>query len=162
LASFLAWKEKEFVEKYKERFYQSGEESYSVFESRDSKGLPLIAIIKQDLLTWDAKASHPWILAVHITYPDGVNGMPDQETSEWMDQFEDHFTQSLTGPRTALNLGRRTYNNSRVIYYACADYRNTSKSAATLINQAQSPYTITYDIFKDKYWRIMDPYTGAY
>ncbi len=162
LGSFLTWKEKEFVEKYKERFYQTGEEDYSIFESQDSKGLPLIAIIKQDLLSWDAKASHPWMLSVNIAYPHGVKGMPDRGTSEWLELFQDQFTQSLTEQRNVLYLGRRTYNNSRVFYYACADYRQTSKSAAALIKEGQSPYTITYDIFKDKYWRIMDPYVTSY
>jgi hypothetical protein len=162
LTSFLTWKEKEFVEKYKEIGYETGEENYSVFESQDTKGLPLIAIIKRDLLSWDAKASHPWMLTVHIAYPNGVNGMPDRGTGEWMDQFEDQFTYSLSGKQACLYLGRRTYNNSRVIYFACADYRHTSKYTAALIKEIQSPYTITYDIFKDKYWRIMDPYAVSY
>ncbi|WP_431216799.1 DUF695 domain-containing protein [Puia sp. P3] len=59
LNDFLVWKEKEFIEKYNGTRHNTDGDSYSILEGKDDRGLPSIALVNQELLGWDAKASHP-------------------------------------------------------------------------------------------------------
>ena len=67
LKDYLIWRQKEFVEKYEDTRYDTENDGYSVFEA-EREGLPLIAVINTDLLQWDGKASHPWILQMEMKY----------------------------------------------------------------------------------------------
>ena len=40
----------------------------SVLEGETNESLPLVAILNSTLLTWDQKASHPWMMLVEIPY----------------------------------------------------------------------------------------------
>jgi hypothetical protein len=59
LQGYLLWRQKEFVEKYDGVRYGTEEDSYTTMEAEDEEGLPVFAIVNQDLINWDAKASHP-------------------------------------------------------------------------------------------------------
>jgi Family of unknown function (DUF695) len=157
LEDFLAWREKELVEKYEGARHDTNSDTYSIFEAKDEQGMPSVALINQDLLDWDAQASHPWMMVVEISF-DGTdrNGMPDRSTSSTMDLFEDTLTRQLPDSEGYLNLGRETYDGKRTIYFACKEFRRSSKAAALLINQYQDRLKLSYDIYKDKYWMSLN------
>jgi hypothetical protein len=52
-----------------------------------------------------------------------------------------------------LNIGRQTADNSREIYFACKDFRKPSKVLYELTKKYSGQLDLTYDIYKDKYWR---------
>lgn len=157
LESFLLWREKEFVEKNKGRRYNTENDSYSAMEGKDAKGQLLIAIINRNLLEWDAKASHPWMMVIEIEYIAVKNGMPDSHTYSIMTQFEEELMPLLPDSEGYLNLGRQTYNRKRTIYFACHEFRHASKKAAALIKEYKGRLlSISYDIYKDKYWKTMN------
>lgn len=161
LSNYLIWREKEFIEKYKATRYHTENDSYSALEGKDENDLPVIAIVNQELLDWDAKASHPWIMLVEIRYDGGENsGLPGEELYRLMDSFEDEMLQSLTDADGYLNVGRQTYNGRRTIYFACKEFREPSRTAARLIRQYSDRLDIAYDIFKDKYWRVLNRFTS--
>ncbi|HEY8968971.1 MAG TPA: DUF695 domain-containing protein [Puia sp.] len=157
LEEFITWREKELVEKYEGTYLDLDTDTYALMEAEDASGLPVIALINQDILEWDAKASHPWMMIIGIDY-DGKdsNGMPDQKTSELMNQFEDELTAQLSHSAGYLNLGRETYNNKRDIFFACKEFRTVSKATAMVISQYQKWLEVSYDIYKDRYWRSLD------
>ena len=159
LSDFLLWREKEFVEKYQGTRYNTGNDTHSVFEGKDKKGNPSVGIINHELLTWDATPSHPWMLMIEIKY-DGKsrNGMPGKETQALMTQFEEELTAQLPDHAGYLNLGRETYNSIRTIYFACNEFRNASKATHAVATKYADKLNITYDIFKDKYWVMMDKF----
>jgi hypothetical protein len=156
LESFLLWREKEFVEKYNGRRRHTENDKYAMMEAQDNKNHPLIAIINSELLNWDAKASHPWMLIVEIHYVSVNKGMPDNNFSTLMNQFEDDLTPQLPDHEGYLNLGRQTYNSIRTIYFACQEYRHVSKTVASLVERYKGKLSISYDIYRDKYWKTMD------
>ena len=78
-----------------------------------------------------------------------------------MDQFEDELSQKLPDHAGYLNLGRETYNSKRTIYFACNEFRNVSKVVAELANKYAGSLHISYDIFKDKYWKVMNSFRKA-
>jgi len=160
LNEFLVWREKEFVEKYKAVRYNTENDEYSALEAQDEKGLPVLAIIDKALLNWDAKPSHPWMMTIEITY-DGkdTNGMPSADMYALMSQFEDELMKSLPDAEGYLNLGRETYNNKRTSYFACKEFRQSSKKTQTLIKNYKQKLNIEYDLYKDKYWRTMNRYS---
>jgi hypothetical protein len=157
LEDFLIWREKELIEKYEGTHHGSENDLYSIMEAQDNDGLPVLASIKCELLEWELKASHPWMMVIEITY-DGKKrkGLPGDDTLTAMNLFEDILEQQLPGHEGYLNLGRQTYNGTRIIYFACKEFRRSSKTAAALIHQHQGRLTMTYDIYKDKYWMSLN------
>ncbi len=157
LKDFLIWREKEFVEKYEGTRYDTEEDSYAALEASLDNGMPLLAIINSTLIQWDAKVSHPWMLNVEIGYHGHpASGLPDTATSEILNGFEDELMEMLKDYDGYLNLGRETANNSRAIYFACKDFRIPSKVMDAMIKKYASTLELSYDIFKDKYWRSLE------
>ncbi|NII27868.1 DUF695 domain-containing protein [Pseudoflavitalea sp. X16] len=159
LEAFLQWREKEFVEKYKGKRYNTENDEYAVIEGQDSKGLPLLAVVNNRLLHWDAKASHPWMMVIEITYKADSSGMPDDDTYSLMTGFEEELIALLPDSAGYLNLGRQTYNGTRKIYYSCHEFRHVSKTTAALLHKYRSELSISYNIYKDKYWKTMNRFT---
>ncbi len=154
LKDYLIWREKEFVEKYSGFRYDTENDMYSSFKAELNNGRPLIAIINTTLLEWDSKASHPWILKVEINYDgDNNNGLPDDETYTMLDNFEDEIMIEFKDFEGYLNIGRQTADNSREIYFACVDFRKPSKILHELTKKYLGKLSLTYDIYKDKYWQ---------
>jgi hypothetical protein len=156
LKSFLIWREKEFIEKYKGTRYKTENDSYSTFEATMENGDPMFAVVNTDLLKWDRKASHPWILEVIIKFDGNEHGMPDSETYKKLDAIEDSIMLKLKDSDGYLNIGRQTADNERVIYFACKDFRLPSKVIYDLKQSAEHSVEIEYYIFKDKYWRTFN------
>lgn len=162
LNAFLQWRQKEFVEKYEGRRHETDEDTYATFEAELKSGNRLVAIMNTDLLAWDAKASHPWVVVVMVPY-DGTdrNGMPDKETYALLDDLEDELVAELPETEGYLNLGRQTADNQREIYFACRDFRKPSKVLYLLQTQYANTLDITYEIYKDKYWQSFERFGVA-
>jgi len=157
LKDFLVWREKEFLEKYEGRRYQTENDTYSSFQAELENGRMLLAIVNTTLLEWDVKASHPWILTIEIRYDgDNNHGMPDQETYERMDEWEEALLTELRDADGYLSIGRQTADNSREIYFACQEFRKPSKVVFHLIRQYADRLDIRYDFYKDKYWKSFE------
>jgi len=157
LKDFLIWRQKEFVEKYEGVWHSTENGNYTALEARLNNGDPVIAIIDSDLLAWDSKASHPWIMTVEINY-DGTssNGLPDKETYQLLDNIEEDILSELKDKEGYLNIGRQTAGNVREIYFACKDFRKPSKVLAAIQQQYADTNEINYTIYKDKYWQSFD------
>ena len=161
LKDFLIWRQAEFVEKYEGVRHDTENDNYSALEAELENGNMLLAIINMDLLGWDRKASHPWILNVEIKY-DGTatNGMPDNETYQLLGQIEDEIMENLKDIDGYLNIGRQTADGVRDIYFACKDFRLPSKTAYAAQQKYSKQVVISYDIYKDKYWRSFDHFVN--
>lgn len=157
LKDYLIWRQKEFVEKYTGFRYNTENDTYSSLTAQLESGRPLIAIMNSALLEWDSKASHPWILNIDIQYDgDDNNGMPDDETYQLLNEFEEAILEDLKDHDGYLNIGRQTADNSREIYFACKDFRKPSKILYKLSKQFADKLNISYDIYKDKYWQSFE------
>lgn len=161
LKDFLIWREKEFVEKYNGIRHDTEHDSYSSLEAELTNGSPLVAIVNSTLLDWDSKASHPWILVVEIKY-DGRknNGMPDQKTYQLMNQLEDELMGVLRDSDGYLNVGRQTVDQVREIYFACKEFRKSSKIVFETTQKYKGKLDASYTIYKDKYWLSLDKFRG--
>jgi hypothetical protein len=160
LSEFLLWREKEFIEKYKGVRRDTEKDTFSVLEGKDGQGKPLLAVINKELIEWDAKPSHPWMMLLTIKYTaDNKSGMPGKDTYTLMDQFEDMILQRLPDSEGYLSLGRETYNSTRTIYLACKEFRHASKAAASCIDEYLEKLDISYSIFRDKYWMTMNKFS---
>jgi len=156
LKDFLKWRQKEFIEKYEATRYGTENDNYSSLEATLNNGKPLIAIVNSALLSWDKKASHPWIAFMEIKYPGNENGMPDNLTYALLNEIEDEIMSYLKDLDGYLNIGRQTADSSRVIYFACKDYRIPSKVFSQIQKKYYKKYSIDFDIYKDKYWKSFD------
>jgi len=157
LKDYLKWRQKEFIEKYEGIRHTSEGDNYSILDAKMESGNALIAVINTDLLKWDSKASHPWILIIEIPY-DGSqhNGLPDEKTYQLLDHIEKKISEELRPPEGFLNIGRQTAKNVREIYFACKDFRKPSKLLDKIQKEYANEFEITYDIFIDKYWNSFD------
>ena len=88
LKEFIAWRQKEFIEKYSGVRYDTSEDEHSIMEAELESGNKLIAVINTQLLNWDSKASHPWIAVISFKYDGNYNnGMPGQNDYESLNQM---------------------------------------------------------------------------
>lgn len=154
LADFLLWRQKEFVEKYEGVRRDTENDAYTAFQAELKNGHGLVAIINSDLLNWDSKASHPWIVQVNIKYFGKHNkGMPNQEALQVLEEIEKEISNELKDFEGYLNIGRQTSDNVREIYYACKDFRKPSKILYDFEKKYCRQYLLSYEIYKDKYWQ---------
>lgn len=157
LKDFILWRQKEFIEKYEGIKSHTETDQYLSMEAELENGLPLVAIFNSDLLKWDRKPSHPWILAIEFIF-EGIhdNGMPDEETYQALQNIEDNIMSELKDFDGYLNLGRVTADGSRELYFACRDFRLPSKVMHRVLSQHSDNLEILFDIYKDKYWQTLD------
>jgi len=154
LKDYLAWREKEFIEKYEGVRNSTENGTYSMFKAELKSGNALLAVINTDLLNWDRKASHPWIAKIEIRYDGEKNrGMPDKGTYNLLNEMEDEISGQLIDYEGYLNIGRQTAEGVREIYFACKEFRKPSRILFEIENKYKNKLDIRYSIYKDKYWR---------
>jgi hypothetical protein len=157
LKDFLNWRQREFIEKYEGVRRNTEKDNYSMLEATLKNGNPLLAVINQDLLDWDSKASHPWIMTIDLKYDGrGNNGMPDNDTYSLLTTIEDDIMEDLKDVDGYLNIGRQTAEGVRQVYFACKDFRKPSNILYTVKQKYSGKIDLDYDIYKDKYWQSFD------
>lgn len=157
LKSFIVWREKEFVEKYEGTRKNTENDSYSSMEATLKSGNKMVAVLNTDLLNWDAKASHPWILIFEMKFNgEGNNGFPDNETYNFLESIEKEINLELKDFEGYLNIGRETAENVREIYFACKEFRKPCKVADKILSKYSKNLEINYNIYKDKYWNSFE------
>ena len=165
LKDFLFNRQKEIIEKQDGALNSTrrntDEDSYASYEFESKTGMPYIASMNATLLEWQHKASHPWISVVTIKYDgDNNNGMPDSESYDLLEQVETKILAELKDFEGYLNIGRETGDGTREIYFACKDFRKPSKVLHATASNSSSKIAVTFDIYKDKYWRSLSRYAA--
>ena len=160
LKDYLNWRQKEFIEKYEDIIYKNEKDEHSIFEFKLSDKKVIIAVINTDLLKWENKVSHPWILSIKIGYdsPEEKNGMPTKESMEQLEIIEDEITSFLTPNNGQIYLGRQTGNHERSIFWVCKDFRKPSKILDDIIKKYKNSFSIEFDVYKDKYWKSFNSF----
>lgn len=159
LKDYLNWRHKEFIEKYEGTFRFSDEDQFLGFEAMLLNDQPLTAFMNKDLLNWEAKASHPWMLEISFHYNGDENkGLPDEQTYALMDQIEDEINDVLTDKDGFLNIGRQTGGNERLVFIACKSFRKPALAIADFEKRYAPKILIEYEIVKDKYWLSLKKY----
>jgi Family of unknown function (DUF695) len=154
LKEFLKLRQAEFVEKYDGTRINTEDDAFSVMEAELPDGGVLIATINTELLNWDRKASHPWIMSFQVRFHSSVdNGMPDEDTYELLNQIDDDLQLELKDVDGFLSIGRETSNGLRAMYFACNDFRKPSKVADSIKRRYSKKLECSFEIYKDKYWR---------
>ena len=157
LNSFLLWRQKEFIEKYEGTRRDTENDQYAVLKGSTLNDEVIIAAINAELLKWDSKASHPWILQIDIDY-DGHqnNGLPNEEMQTTLDEIEDAILEYLKDAEGYLNVGRQTGMHTRKIWFACKEFRKPSKVLDALVEAYD--VDMAYTVYKDKYWRTFNKF----
>ncbi len=117
----------------------------------------MVAVVNSDLLEWNSKASHPWVLRFEIKYGgENNNGFPDEKTYKFLDLIENDITIKLKDFEGYLNIGRETVDNLREIYITCKEFRKPCKVADKIVKKYSNNIEINYEIYKDKYWSSLN------
>lgn len=154
LKDFLIWRQKEFIEKYDTVSHNAEDDNYSVLEATLSSGNKLLAVINRGILTWNSKASHPWVATVEIKFNgSNNNGMPDRETADMLNDIEDEILKDLKSADGYINIGRQTAESVREIFFVCKEFRLPSRVLDKIQRDFAGRYEIRYSIYKDKYWQ---------
>jgi Family of unknown function (DUF695) len=162
LNDFLIWREKEFVEKYKGTRHTEENDAFFTYEAETEEGAPIVAIMNQSLLQWPAKPSHPWLLTIECAYNGSDNnGLPNAATFDLMNQFEDELLPLLPMSEGYLSVGRQSGLNKRTNYWACKEFKKSSKIVFDLIKKYEKRLPMTYEITKDKYWMTLNQFIHA-
>ncbi|MNX90925.1 hypothetical protein D3C86_1229920 [compost metagenome] len=57
-----------------------------------------------------------------------------------------------------LNIGRETFEGARAVYFACNEFRESSKIAHQILEKHKRNMDMSYEIYKDKYWQSLAYY----
>ena len=156
LPNYLDTRQALFVEKYEGARINTESDNYSLMEGQTQSGMPVVATINTDLLNWDKKASHPWMLVVTIPFKGRADtGFPDDKTAEKLNEIEHAFEAELRDADGYLNIGRQVSNNTRHVFFACVDFREPSRLAYKVQQRYKDSFPFEYEIYKDKYWRTV-------
>lgn len=118
--------------------------------------MPVLAVINTSLMSWDAKASHPWLLTITIDYPaDPTTGFANDADFRKMDELEDQLDALLPAHEGYLNIGRETGGGQRQIFVACREFRKPARVLSALTSAYLPWLQVSYDLYKDKYWRAV-------
>lgn len=158
LKSYLIWRQKEFVEKYEGVRYDTDNDNYSTFEAKLENRHPLLAVINNDLLNWNSKASHPWMVNLEMKFGEGNSGMPGDKAYQLMNTIEDKIMEHLKDSDGYLNVGRETGAGKRNVYFACREFRKPSKVLQEIKTAFMSDIDVAFDIYKDKYWQTFNKF----
>jgi hypothetical protein len=162
LPAYLAWREKEFVEKYEGTRRDTANDQFSIFEGKAPDGGTMIAVMNADLLDWDSKASHPWLLTFAIPYNgEDNNGLPDEAAFAELDAIGNELAAQLHDYEGYLEIGRDTAEGLRSIYYACKDYHKPALVAKAVAARYKEGRAIEFAIAKDKYWQALRHFATA-
>jgi hypothetical protein len=157
LKQYLIWREKEFIEKTGHLRYLKEFNDFGYVEAELENGKTFISFVDRSLLKWDGKASHPWIVEIEIKYPgDRRNGMPGPVAIKLMHDFEEQLGFAITPELGYLNVGYKTADSLRTIYFACAEFRKPVRVIDHLITINTEIISVSYDVYKDKYWQTLD------
>jgi len=159
LDAFIDWREKEFVEKYDAVFYTNKNNEFSMYRLSADDGTSMIATMNSNLLTWENKASYPFlaIIDIEVKEHDKGNVLGDEEL-DLLEEFQESVNSNLQHKEHFLEIGRETYEINRTIYIACKDFRAISKSIFEQKQIYKSKLKIDYKIVKDKYWKYLNNY----
>lgn len=154
LKAYLKAREKEFADKYDGIRHSAENDQYATLKIALKNGNSLIATMNMDLLEWNDKMSHPWIGEFTIKYKgEHGGGMPDKPTAELLNAIEEKICEDLKDVDGYLNVGRQTAESIREIYFACKEFRKPSKVFNKVKRHYIDKFEISYNIYKDKYWR---------
>lgn len=158
LKDYLLWREKEFVERYKGVRKDTENDSYSGLNGTLENGKPLVGLVNNTLMEWDAKASHPWLMRIEMSYnSDNDSGMPSSGDYELMDELENQISKVLIDQDGYLNVARQTADGLREVFFACKDFRLPVRTLEEISEKYKdSSLGINYVIYRDKYWKSLD------
>jgi len=106
LKEFLTWREKEFIEKYDDVYYDAGKVKQTVLEAESESGNKLIAILNTQILDWDNKASHPWLAVMTTKFDGGENrGLPGDAVYDQLDSIEEATGKQLSDHEGYIYIG---------------------------------------------------------
>lgn len=157
LKEFLLWREREFIEKYKDVEISAGDDQFSLFEGTLDNGMPLMGVVNVSLLKYSAKASYPWISLLKIHYEGDHQGLPLEKDYNATNLIEDKAVELLSPADGHLYIGRETADSSKSTYFASKDFRQPSIVLDGLIKENKE-YKISLEIYKDKYWQSFERY----
>ncbi len=157
LHDYLLWREKEFVERYDGARYTSTGDEFSVMQAKTADEQTIVALLNRSLLGWEGHASHPWVLELRHTYDETDNGgMPDDDTEEAFDDFDEWLDAALPEHEGYLRLVRETGAGNRVLYILCRDFRQPAKVVHEAPARQEGGPEMEASIYKDKYWSSFD------
>jgi hypothetical protein len=159
LKPYLIWREKEFVAKYEDVTVDTTEHDTVFLEAERIDGSRALTIINRDLLKWEAKMSHPWMLKFEVFCTEDTNRFFPQVTiSLLLFTIEEEMMSVFKDENGQLRICREISNDKTIIYFACKEFRNSSKIAYQIQQNFKDKVEITYEIHKDKYWRLLSDY----
>lgn len=153
LTDYIKWRVKEFTEKYEGTIHDSDNANYSSMEW-ETENNAIVGVVNADLIKWDKKASHPWIMIITIKFDEHENnGMPSEGALKSYYDFEDKLRELLPDKEGYVHVAQTTGLGKREIYYASKDYVRPIQVLENFKTEVEFEYEI--EVFKDKYWKSM-------
>jgi len=162
LQDYLIWREKEFVEKNHQMKYKSQGDDFISFEGTIDGNVPIVSSVNKNLIHWEFKTSHPWILSVILNIMD--DSYPTEDHSQEkviINKIQKDIDQLLPENKGYIFIGWHKIEGNIEIFYACQEYRRPSAALREIEANYAGQIDVKYDLVKDKYWRMFEWYASS-
>lgn len=162
LKDYLIWRKKEFVEKYHQLKYTSESHNFITFDSIVNGNVPVVSFVNKDLIHWEYKASHPWILSIVLKMIKDTDLIDANKLEkELISKIQKELDEMLPENKGYIFIGSHRIDGNYEIFFACQEYRRPSAALREIEFNYAADFKLRYDIFKDKYWRIFEWYANS-
>lgn len=152
LDKYLAWREKEFIEKYEHAGNVRPKGQWGVLEGKTLDGHLIFAAVNRAYKNWEFKPAYPWLGMVEIRYKGDKRGLPSEAQFREMDQMEKEIV-SMLPPEKVIHTGHTTINHCRTVYLFTSDYKAIANPIMDYVEEkGKAPFKMDFFIRKDKYW----------
>lgn len=160
LKDYLTARQQALEEKYKDTYYDAGNEKFSVLQINKEGATQSVGVINTDLLQWDNKPSHPWLLKVEIASPENDEEQ-SAEKAALPNTIEERLTEALKKDGGVLKIGHLITGNLLEIFFACRHFRTPVLTAKSIQAMFSNQVDIDYELYLDKYWHSLQDLNPA-
>ncbi len=152
LPAYLLWREKEAARPAEDEEPTPLPDLWRLLEAKDAEGRPLLATFNKGCRDWPYKYQYPWVVVVDLKYTGNEQGWPLRQQWSDMQQIEDEIV-ALLPWQDRIVAGRRTYDNTRLLYLYTRDYWASSVALNRYRREKEGLYDMSFFIARDRYWR---------
>jgi hypothetical protein len=157
LRNYLTWRQQVINDMYMGTKYNANSATITAFGGKQANGQPLTALIDTNLLNWNAKASHPWVLVIAVPF----NGTNLKQKLQSFNRLAAELATKLPASAGCISIGRKTTTDSHTLYLACQDFRKPSQVVRQLQKSYAGYLAITYELYKDKSWQTFEEFATS-
>lgn len=159
LKSYLSWRTKEFSIIPPDHMYcKTAMPQWKHYTIQVENGEAFCLLADTTLLNFPFKIAYPWMMVVSVALDNTPHqhSIPRNILCDFFEELENDLNKALSRDSGNLLIAKKTEKEEYTLYWACQEFRHSSKIAYKVLQKYIEFFSIDYSIYKDKYWQTLD------